>query len=76
MNIVKKTALGFIERSKALGYRGKKRDDALIDYWTGAAMALTNVDHPDADWMRQMAFIISVRGYSECERIANQEDVA
>lgn len=30
----------FVERTEALGLRGKKRDDALVDFMCGAATAL------------------------------------
>jgi hypothetical protein len=33
-----KLALSFIERADALSLKGKKRDDAALDYWCGAAI--------------------------------------
>lgn len=71
MTIIQQLAMGFIGRSQALGLKGKARDRALMDYWAGAYSALRDTGHEHADWVGRVgAMILSVRGYSELERLA------
>lgn len=64
-------ASAFIERSKALEYKGKKRDNAALDYFIGAAKCLELTgDEETASYLGRLAWLISVRGYSEVETIA------
>lgn len=60
-------ARGFIERATELGYKGKKRDDAAMDYFTGATYAAQLAGDEDLRnyLVRMMALLISTRGYSE-----------
>jgi hypothetical protein len=37
----------FVERASALNYKGKKRDDAAIDYFCGIATALKASNRDD-----------------------------
>ena len=64
----------FVERSKTLEYKGKRRDDAVMDFFVGALSAMSP-DHPDYEHVAAVtAMIFSVRGYSEVERIAKREE--
>lgn len=61
---VKMLALKFKERSEALGYKGKKRDDAALDYFAGAATVLAEMKHEDANAVIVfMQWDLSIRGY-------------
>ena len=74
MTIIQQLATGFIERSEALGLKGKARDRALMDYWAGAYLALVETDHGDADWVGRVGvMVLSVRGYSELERLMKED---
>lgn len=75
-DLLKELCLGFITRSRGLSYRGKKRDDAAMDYLVGAAMALREVGlAEESDFIaRNVALVISVRGYEEVERISKGEE--
>lgn len=71
--LTKALAQKFIERSEALGLKGKKRDDAALDFWCGAASALELSGRKlDADTLgRQAALIVAVRGYFGVREMAN-----
>lgn len=72
MTTLQKLCNTFITRSRNLGYRGKKRDNALMDFMGGAAAALYEVNHPDADHVNTVTgMLFSVRGFAEAEKIAN-----
>lgn len=72
MTTLKKLCMAFVQRSQSLGLRGKKRDDALIEFMVGAANALTIAGaEDDAKHVTAvLAVVFSVRGFSECMRIA------
>ena len=74
--VLKQLCIGFVERAKACDLKGKKRDAALIDYMCGAYQALTLAGRADdANHVGTMlAMVFTVRGFSECERIANAQD--
>jgi hypothetical protein len=75
MTMVKKLAQGFVERAKALGYKGKKRDAAAMDYFCGALMAMREAKHPEFDHVAAVAtLVLATRGYGEIEKIANMTD--
>jgi hypothetical protein len=62
----------FISRSKALGYKGKKRDAAAMDFLCGAWAALEAAGRTEeAQHLGAVAtMLIAPRGYSEVEAIA------
>lgn len=66
-------AAHFIARAKAQDMKGKKRDIAAVEFVTGAAAAAIAM-HGNAskEWsqLSSMAFIVSLRGYSEVEKFA------
>lgn len=72
--ITRKLAASFIERSEALGYKGKKRDAAAMDYFAGAGMSAELAgNQPLGNHIaRVMVFIVSVRGYAGVTEIANK----
>lgn len=68
----KALAAKFVERADLLGYKGKKRDDASLDFWTGAA-ALAEIEGNTELYEllgRQAALIVAVRGYFGVKQIA------
>jgi hypothetical protein len=60
MTIAKTIAEKFIERSEALGYKGKQRDKAALDFFCGAAAAL---DEDGGSKLGGVIMLISIRGY-------------
>lgn len=72
MSITTHIAKQFVERSAALGYKGKARDNAAIDYIVGAAAALQAINHEELGSVTAMAFIVSVRGYAEVIKYAEK----
>lgn len=67
-----KIALAFKARAEMLGYKGKKRDDAALDYITGAMVGLYLAGKPvEADHLGVVAaMVIAPRGFREVERMA------
>lgn len=70
-----KLALSFIEGADALGLKGKKRDDAALDYWCGAAIGAGLAGNADLERHlgRIAALVISVRGFIAIKQIAAGE---
>lgn len=70
-------ARSFVNRAKSLNLKGKKRDNAAMEFivgaWQGASLAGNEklAEHFGV----VAALIISVRGYSEFERIVNESEV-
>ncbi len=66
---------GFVERSKAQHLTGKRRDDALMDYFAGAYYALhVSGQEKEANHTGTVAaMILSTRGYAEVEAIIKDE---
>lgn len=69
----------FVRRSQALGYKGKKRNDAAIDFLAGAIAALEALkanrgNQTVAELSNHLcavtAMLIAPRGYAEVERMA------
>ena len=61
----------FVERAEFQQLKGKKRDELAIEFLIGAATALQNAEHPEANHVLNcVAMIIVVRGYAEVKRIA------
>jgi hypothetical protein len=62
--------LGFQERVMALGYKGKKRDNAAVDYFVGAAQVAStlgsNIAHKAIG--NFTAFAVAIHGYAAIER--------
>jgi hypothetical protein len=65
----------FIERAEALNLKGKKRDDAALDYFVGAvAGAEMAGDTKLAEHLGVIAaMMISVRGYFAVREIAEKD---
>lgn len=73
MNMLQKLCTKFVERSEALGLKGKKREEACFEFMCGAATALQVAEHPEAEHVTNVvAMIISVRGYLEVAMIAKR----
>jgi len=49
MTMLRDLALKWRERESALGYKGKKAETAVVEYFIGATVALQLAGHPDAD---------------------------
>lgn len=71
----------FVRRSEALGLKGKKRDEAAMDFFCGAFAALEAMKHgvEASNLATVIALVLSTRGYSEVEKWASiketKEDV-
>lgn len=65
-----------IERAEALGLKGKKGDDMALDYIIGAAVGarIAGNEKIAGHFACVAAMIISVRGYSEFERIVAEHN--
>lgn len=61
-----------VERMECLGYKGKKREDAVLDYWCGFAMGAKAAGDQEmcSNLAAIGALIIAVRGYAEVKRLA------
>lgn len=72
VNMLERLCVAYVERVKALGIKGKKRDDGLLDFMIGAIHALEAQGDPsDAGHVKRVTVMIfSVRGYAECAEIA------
>lgn len=66
-------AIKFVERAEALALKGKKRDDAALDFFTGAASMYAQ-EHPEIgvnnNPLLAVVFIVSVRGYMAVKELA------
>lgn len=71
MNIQQKVALRFIERAEKLGYRGKRRDDAALDFFTGAHSALATQEFGGMTGLETAILAVSVRGALAVHEMAN-----
>ena len=71
MNMLQRLCIQFVERADHFEMKGKSRDKLAIEFLVGAATALQNTNHEEADHvLKCVAFIIAVRGYAEVKRIA------
>lgn len=65
----------FVRRAEAQGMKGRKRDEAMIEFMVGAWAALHEAGHPQSDHINVvLSMVLTVRGYAECLRIANASD--
>jgi hypothetical protein len=54
----------FHARAEALGMKGKRRDDATMEFFVGASQALAIAEHEHAPVvLRVTALLIAMRGY-------------
>lgn len=76
MTRITRLARAFRDRSEAIGLKGKKRDDAALEFFLGAAMGLHIEGHEDASQhvLRVASWLIATRGYSEIERICKEHE--
>jgi hypothetical protein len=75
--VLKRIAVRCVARADGLGYRGKKRDDFVLDYFVGAMAGIeaTQGNTEDLHLLERVsALILSIRGFAEVKRIA--EDTA
>lgn len=65
----------FVSRAEYQGYKGKKRNDAGMDFIAGAVAALEAMGHDsEAKHLLMVAsMIVAPRGYGEIERLAALE---
>ena len=64
----------FVGRAQAQGMKGKKREDAAIEFAVGAAATVAAIygqDSPEWQSMSMLAFFVSLNGYKEMERFAD-----
>ncbi len=74
-DIASAIAKGFIERATETGLKGKRRDDAALDYIIGAAKAAEALDQVAAcNRLATMAYFVAIKGYKEVERFAELRD--
>jgi folate-dependent phosphoribosylglycinamide formyltransferase PurN len=72
--ITQRLAEQFIERVDALGYKGKRRDDAALDFFCGAASAAEALDPGlTAHLTRVVVHLIAIRGYMAVLALAHPE---
>ncbi len=71
-NIAAIMARRFKQRSETMGHKGKKRDDAALEFFIGAAIALSVSGQNDLAEALTVAvsFDISFHGYTAIERLA------
>lgn len=63
--VLEALARGFKERSEALGYKGRARDRAALDYYMGAWVTLDASGDPNANKVGVIgAMLIATRGYA------------
>jgi len=68
----------FVARSQCLGYKGKKRDGAAIDFFAGAIAGLRALpNNPEAEIEAKhlelfTTLLLCTRGYSEIERVLSE----
>lgn len=74
MDIAKHVAKKFIERSEALGYKGRKRDDAALDFVCGAAAPFAPSSAEYAA-ITVLILMVSTRGYMGLTEIASRNPV-
>jgi len=62
-----------VERMEALKYKGKRRDDAVLDFFCGAAQGLSWAGNAEAAAHvgQRNYMVLAYRGYSEVLRLAN-----
>jgi hypothetical protein len=63
--IIRTVCKGFVERSTALGLKGKKRDDAALNYVVGATKAYQFIGRDDLVSALSMflSFALTLHGY-------------
>lgn len=66
-------AIAFMKRSSELGYKGKARDRAALDYIVGAAKA-RELAGLALEGLDVMALIVSIRGFDELARFAKTDE--
>lgn len=73
--ILQALARKFIGRADGLGYRGKKRDDAALDFFCGAAVAPDAAERGDLSQHIHTvnALVIATRGYVAVRELAAEE---
>ena len=71
INMVDRLAIAAVEQLDTL--TGKKREDANIAFWCGAASAMHELGHPRTEHVnRVIALVIATRGYAEVKNIADK----
>lgn len=73
-NLLQRLCATYVERANYHGLKGKRRDDDLIAFMSGAACALADAGlQENAEWIgRVNLMLFSTRGYAECKRIADE----
>jgi len=61
-SMLNRLAIKWKERQQALGYKGKRGNDAVVEYFIGATVALQACGHPEADHVGTCATM--VMGYN------------
>lgn len=75
VGIARNLAKAFIKRATELGYKGKKRDDAALNYFVGAAVLAelqgNNILYQHLG--RLAGFLIAIHGYAAVKDIAKRQ---
>ncbi len=71
--IANRVAVSFVERSDALGLKGKPRNDAALNYFSGAYSAFLAIDDTDsAGALATDIMVLGVKGYDHVEKLASE----
>jgi hypothetical protein len=62
----------FIGRSEKLGYKGKARDKAALDFFCGALALAEAIDTPLVGVLGNNVFLISIRGFAHVKEMAEK----
>jgi hypothetical protein len=62
----------FVSRSTEQGYKGKRRDDAALEFFLGAVVSARELGREDVAQHLEVfaALVLSVRGYRELELLS------
>lgn len=75
MSVTSDLARQFIVRAEEQGYKGKRRDDAAVEFFLGAysMLLLGSEDEEAARLFRWIAMLLITRGFSAVEEAAARE---
>jgi hypothetical protein len=76
MKLVRHLCRGFIERARQLNLKGKKREDAAMDYFVGAAKAMELYPTNEEDYKvlhGWVVLLLSTRGYAVVVQEASRD---
>lgn len=75
MSVLKVLCQGFKDRAEGRELKGKRRDDAAIDYFVGAVRALQVIENEHARHVETwLVLVLSVRGFRAVEDVIALEE--